>query len=385
MAKSKEIKRKTAGNEQANIKSNKADLKRLKQIALDEDKNEQFSLNKVNILLALEVLRKYSDVENKLTRKKIASYIKDDYGISIDEHTLGRNLKELNRFYKNKRVVCSRAARTNSRSGNIDVLYSDFYYHHDFSESEVRLLIDGLLSSKCIPYDKCEALIKKIGNLSGEHVKSSYALPKNRPENKMIFHNIKVILRAMSNRKKIRFHYMSYGTDKQPHIKLKDDGTKRRYIASPYEIVIANGIYYLICSHDFAKTLFHYRIDYMCDVSEIKYDRRSIREIPGHSRGLDLTSYMKQRPYMMSGSDVFRVIFRADKHIVGHILDWFGNDAEFSNITNDTVDVAVFVNEQAMRYWVLQYGEHVEVLQPLKFRKSIGNVITEMAKKYRKP
>ena len=382
MAKSNVTKHKMENNKQINLKSNKADLNKLKQIALEEDRNEQFSLNKVNILLALEVLRKYSDVENRLTRKKVASYIKKDYGISIDEHTLGRNLKELNRFYKNKRVVCSKAARSNTKSGNIDILYSDFYYHHDFSESEVRLLIDGLLSSKFIPYDKCEALIRKIENLSGERVKSSYALPKNRPENKMIFHNIKVILRAMSNRKKIRFHYMSYGPDKQPHIKLKDDGKERKYIASPYEIVIANGIYYLICSHDFAKTLFHYRIDYMCDVSELKYNRRSIRELPGHSRGLDLASYMKKRPYMMSGGEEFRVIFRADKTIVGHILDWFGKDAEFSNITNDTVDVAVFVNGQAMRYWVLQFGEHIEILQPLKFRRHVSTVIEEMAKKY---
>ena len=384
MAKSKVSKRKVENNETAGLKTNKADLKKQKKIALEEDNMEQFSLNKVNILLALEVLRKYSDVENTLTRKKVASYIKNDYGVSIDEHTLGRNLRELYRFYRNERILCSKSARTNNKSGNIDVLYSDFYYHHDFSESEVRLLIDGLLSSKCIPYDKCKELIEKIGNLSGEHVKSSYALPENRPENKQIFHNIKVILRAMSNRKKIRFHYMSYGTDKQPHIKLKDDGTKRKYIASPYEIVIANGIYYLICSHDFAKTLFHYRIDYMCDVSELKYNRRSIRELPGHSRGLDLASYMKKRPYMMSGGEEFRVIFRADKTIVGHILDWFGKDAEFSKITNDTVDVAVFVNEQAMRYWVLQFGEHIEILQPLKFRRSVSDAITEMAKKYSK-
>jgi len=383
MSKSKAAKLKEANNEPADLRSNKtADLKRLKQVALEDDLKEHFSPNKVNILLALEVLKNYSDVENKLTRNKIASHIKNDYGISIDERTLGRNLKDLYRFYEDNRIVCSRSPRRNSKTGKMDVLYSAFYYHHDFSEGEVRLLIDGLLSSKCIPYEKCETLIKKIGTLSGKHVKSSYALPENRPENKQIFHYIKVILSAISSKKKIRFHYMSYGVDKKPYIKLKEDGTKRRYIASPYEIVITNGIYYLICAHDFADSMFHYRLDYMCDVRELKYNRRSVHEIQGHSSGLDLTAYMKQRPYMMSGSEVFTVIFRADINIIGHILDWFGKDATFSNIKEDTVDVSIFVNESAMRFWVLQFGEHIEVLQPLKFRKTISEVVAEMAKKY---
>jgi predicted DNA-binding transcriptional regulator YafY len=384
MAKSKEINLKMTDNEQADLKSNKkADLMRLKRIALEDDLKEQFSLNKVNILLALEVLKKYSDVENTLTKSKIASYIKRDYNVSIDAHTLGRNLKELYRFYeKNKKIVCSKATRTNNKTGKMDVLYSDFYYHHDFTESEARALVDGLLSSKYIPYDKCKALIEKIGNLSGEYVKSSYVLPDNRPENKQIFHNIKMILRAISTRKKVFFHYMSYDTYKNLQIRLKDDGTERKYVVNPYEIVITNGIYYMICSHDFADTMFHYRLDYMCDVSVTEHKRRSIREIPGHSKGLDLAAYMKQRPYMMSSGEVKTVIFRADKSIVGHILDWFGNDATFSNRTEDKVDVSVFVNLSAMRFWVLQFGEFIEVLQPLEFRKSIGDVVKGIAGKY---
>ena len=50
--------------------------------------------------------------------------------------------------------------------------------------------------------------------------------------------------------------------------------------------------------------------------------------------------------------------------------------------TNDTVDVSVFVNLNAMRYWVLQFGEFIEVLQPPEFRKSIGDMVAKMAKKY---
>jgi len=85
---------------------------------------------------------------------------------------------------------------------------------------------------------------------------------------------------------------------------------------------------------------------------------------------------------MMSGNEVARVTFRAASNIVGHILDWFGKDVEFNNIQIDTVDVSVFVNEDAMRYWVLQFGQHIEVLQTNRFRKSIIDAVTEMYEKY---
>jgi len=145
-----------------------------------------------------------------------------------------------------------------------------------------------LLSSKYIPYTECESLIKKIETLSGEYIKSSYALPQNRPGNKGIFDNIKVILRAISNGKKLKFFYIYYGTDQEPRARLKDDDKPRKYVASPYEIIIANGIYYLICSHDYSNEMYHYRLDYMLNVKELKYSRRPVEEINGHSEGLNL-------------------------------------------------------------------------------------------------
>jgi predicted DNA-binding transcriptional regulator YafY len=394
--KSNEAKRQKADEEQEGLTLNKTtDLEQLKQVALDDDKNNQPNLNKVSTLergrIILEVLKKHSNKDKTLKNTDIQSHLKRDYGISVDRHTLLRNLKELKEF--DNKINYSETWR--KKDGKEEPMYSDYFYDQDqqFTESEVRALIDGLLSSKYIPYTECESLIKKIETLSGDYIKSSYALPQNRPGNTKIFDNIKVILSAISNGKKIMFNYIYYGTDLKPHVRLKitqeDDKInkkKRNYVASPYEIIIASGIYYLICSHDYSDEMYHYRLDYMLNVEELKYNRRDVTEINGHSEGLNLKMYMMQRPYMMSGNEVARVIFRADSNIVGHVLDQFGfhhkDGAIYTNKTEDTVDVSVQVNFDAMLYWVLQFGQYIEVLQPQPFREIVINAVTEMYKKY---
>ena len=84
---------------------------------------------------------------------------------------------------------------------------------------------------------------------------------------------------------------------------------------------------------------------------------------------------------MFAGGSV-PVRFRAQSYLAGQIIDWFGRDVRFSNDTGDTVEVHVKVNEQAMIFWVLQYGQHMEVLEPADLREKVKNAAREIAGKY---
>ena len=75
--------------------------------------------------------------------------------------------------------------------------------------------------------------------------------------------------------------------------------------------------------------------------------------------------------------------FRAKCYIAGEILDWFGRDVKFSNDNGDTVDVCVKVNEQAMTFWALQYGQHIEILEPVELRDKVRQAVIEIAEKYK--
>ena len=253
------------------------------------------SPKKMNIVLILEVLKKYSDENHKLTQKEIENIIERDYDITVDRHTLKRNLDNLLEF--NCGVEYAKRNKDTKTAGG-------WYFEHDLTETEARMLIDGLLFSKYIPYSECKVLIKKIENLSSIHFKSSCALPENRPENKEIFLNIEKLLYAISKNKKVTFNYIHYGTDKNMHITENEDGIPKILTVSPYEIVITNGRYYLIGAPDQGEEIFHYRIDQICNVEVLKsLKRKPVKDFPKHKNGFKLNEYMKEHPYIMTGHD----------------------------------------------------------------------------------
>jgi len=332
------------------------------------------SPKKMNIVLILEVLKKYSDENHKLTQKEIENIIMRDYDVTVDRHTLKRNLDNLLDF--NCGVEYTQRDKETKTAGG-------WYFEHDLTEAEARMLIDGLLFSKYIPYSECKGLIKKIENLSSIHFKSSYALPENRPENKEIFLNIEELLYAISKDKKVAFNYMRYGTDKKMHITKNDDGTPKIRIVSPYEIVITNGRYYLIGAPEQGDEIFHYRLDQICNVEILKSQKRKpVSDFPKYKNGFKLDEYMKERPYMTTGCDSLKVTIRLKKDAIGHVIDWLGKDAWFFDETEDSLKAIVTVNEKAMLYWALQYGKFVEVLEPQSLRDKIRDVLADMSQRY---
>lgn len=84
--------------------------------------------------------------------------------------------------------------------------------------------------------------------------------------------------------------------------------------------------------------------------------------------------------FMFSGGSV-RVRFKSPKSLVNEIIDWFGKDTEFSNISTDEINVTVKVNKNAIFYWLMQYEEYVEVLEPDNLRENV-EAVKGMIEKY---
>jgi len=319
---------------------------------------------KMNTLLILEILKKYSDENNKLSQKEITALVEREYYIQIDRHTLKRNLDNLLDFHCGVEY-----AGRNKEIGET----GGWYFEREITDAEMRMLIDGLLFSKYIPYSECKSLITKLESIASVDFKRSHGLPENRPENKEIFLNIEELLSAFSTNKKVSFNYLRYGADskkdKKPSIVLGKDGKPRVYTVSPYEIVITNGYYYLICLHDRADHLFHYRLNSICNIEVLKSEkRRPIRDILGYKNGFKLAEYMKEHPYMMAGGESVQVKLRFKKDITGHIFEWFGKDIHFMDETEETLTTVIKLSERSMLFWALQYGMNVEVLEPQSLR-----------------
>lgn len=118
---------------------------------------------KLLIINILDILKKYTDEDHRLSQKEIAEILETEYDMRADRKAIKRNLMNLIEF--GYEIEYSEALRMVKNSkGELEESYilSDFYLVRDFTDAELRLLIDSLLFSKHIPYSQCKELIEKI-------------------------------------------------------------------------------------------------------------------------------------------------------------------------------------------------------------------------------
>lgn len=67
--------------------------------------------------------------------------------------------------------------------------------------------------------------------------------------------------------------------------------------------------------------------------------------------------------------------------VLYQIVDWFGDNAHISK-SDDRLKVTVKVSPYAMKYWAMQYLNHVEVLSPASLRREIADDLARAADRY---
>ena len=339
------------------------------------------------IMNILDILRRYSDAEHRLSQKDIVEILQTEYDMTVERKSIRRNI--LNLISSGYEIEYSESVRMvpNRKTGEMEesYLWSDFYLVRDFTDSELRLLIDGLLFSKHIPYSQCKELVEKLEKLSNVYfssrVKHIRTMPETMPPNKQLFYTIEILDEAISQRKQVSFQYTSVGLDKKQHPRLNDDGSVKVYTVSPYQIAAANGRYYLICCTDLHDNVSHYRLDRIEEILLLDTPARPQKTVQGLEHGLNLPKHMAEHLYMFPG-DSAPVTFRMKKHILNDVIDWFGTDMTFSDESDDEVTARVEVNLRAMKLWAIQYGPYVKVLSPLSLVEEVKQGLKEALANY---
>ena len=191
-------------------------------------------------------------------------------------------------------------------------------------------------------------------------------------------HNVNAINDAIEYKKKITFRYNGYGADFKLHDKGKD------YIVNPYQMIAANGYYYLLSNVDNHDNIAYFRIDKMTKVKILDENVKQMKLVKGLENGLDLPKHMAEHIYMFSGESEF-IKLKCELGIIDALADWFGKDIRVvdKNENEGYVIVQMKCNLRAMFYWALQYGPGVEVLEPKELREEIREAIHNMAEKYK--
>lgn len=328
---------------------------------------------KLLIMNILDILKRYSDADHRLSQKDILGILKSEYQMVADRKAIKRNLMNLIDFGYN--LEYSERIRHN-QNGEEEIIYTDWYLVRDFSDAELRLLIDSLLFSKHIPRNQCKSLIEKITGLSNRYFKSRVKhvcnLPINQPQNAELFYTIEILDEAIEKKRQVSFNYGDYQTDKKLHLRQNSDGNPREYVINPYQIVATNGKYYLIGNIDKYDNISHYRLDRIRGIKITGKPAKSQRKIKGMENGLNLPKHMAEHIYMFDGESR-HIVMRTTPCMASELIDWFGNGVTFSDETESSVTAHVTANEKAMRYWALQYAPYITIISPQSLVDTVKN------------
>ena len=309
----------------------------------------------LNVMI-LKILENYSDENHRLTQNRIIELLDSEYGMKCDRRSVKKNIMSLKEM--DYEITTKGGA----------------FIERDFEEAELRMLIDSVLFSKNISRSQARRLIDKLRRLGNKYFDAKVKHVVNLPElqhsdNTQVMLVLDIVNEAINRQRKISFVYNRYNIN----LKLQPRRTEP-YIVSPYQIAATNGKYYLICNYDKYNDVSHYRIDRMTDVKILKEKVKPKTKV--FANGFNLPQHMAEHIYMFSGESI-RVKFLTSELMIDSLVDWFGKDF---NILQQIVDestntkkllISVKVNAEAMKYWAMQYGENVEIVEPLSLRETI--------------
>ena len=320
---------------------------------------------KLALLRIWQILQKHSDYDHPLTQEDIIKYLEKDYGIEMERKAVGKNMSDL-------------------RDAGIDIgsrRAGSYIDSREFEDSELKLLIDGVLQSKHITARHSKDLIEKLCGLSNKyfrsHVKNVYSVNDwSKTENQALFYNIDVVDEAIATGKQVQYDYNKYGVD----AKLHKSSFQR---VSPYQLILHNQRYYLMGYSDYWGNMTFHRLDRISNMRIYDKPATPITSVKGYENGLDFKQIASTMPYMYTDTPE-RIEFIADEFIVDQIVDWFGKDIRMSVLPDNDkkVKVELVASPNAMEHWALQYLNHVEVTKPESLRKRIVDSINNAKGKY---
>lgn len=310
---------------------------------------------KIVLLWVLDILREYSDENHLLTYNDIKKKLFEKHNVDPNVKSIASNIDTLEAYgYEIIRV------------GNKGC----YLGYRDFEHGELIYLVDAINSSKMITYKQANDLIQRLtNNLSIYNRKKYQPIMKDENninlKNSSLFYVIEVLSEAIDSKKQVSFNYNQFTVDK----KLKPKGDGKIYIINPYHLVNSKGKYYLICNNDKYESISNYKVENISNIKILETEVKDIKSL-NNMENFNLNDYLKEHIYMTIGNIVKATIRIEDEKFIGSVIEWFGDGIKIKE-KDGIFLIDIKVNEQALIYWALQYGEHTEIVEPLSTRKKI--------------
>lgn len=323
--------------------------------------NQKFKLYRLG-----EIMLEMTDEEHYITMPEILAAL-EKYEIHADRKTIYNDLRDLE-------VLGIEVEGEPVGKG--------YHYHvvnRPFELPELKLLVDAIQSSKFITERKTNTLIKKLEKLLSKYEamqlqRQVFVTGRIKTMNESIYYTVDAIHNAISENRKIYFHYFQWNVKKE--MELRRGG--EYYHISPWGLSWDDENYYLIGYDSETEQIKHYRVDKMLHI-QMSEEKREGKE---HFKKLDLAEYAKKSFGMFRGVE-YQVKLRVENQLAGVIIDRFGKDVMLipADENHFTVNVNVHVSKQFLA-WVISIGEGIEILSPEEVVQNMRREIERLNRQY---
>lgn len=323
---------------------------------------------KAVLFLILKVLEEFTDSEHFLTQQEIISIIKRRYSLLPERKTVSANLNLLSELGYDINYVPKKGYRLLSR---------------DFDASEVRYMIDSIYSSKSLTSKQARDLADKLSSLLSKYEKNSYSyLYKSDDISRIgyadLFYNIEIINECMNKGKRVEFDYFSYDSSGKPVERMKG----YTFYVSPYYLVNNYGKYYLICHYrDKYGPISIFKLDHMMNVRISDKDLVPLNKLEPPVEDFSIADFINSHVYIFSTKVIDAKLRLNNLASNDAIVDWFGKKAKLYE-ENGVTYAKVRSDEEGLIYWLLQYGDLVQVEEPKELKDKVVEKLKRILCKY---
>ncbi len=301
---------------------------------------------KPRILYVMEYLQKVSHEKRPVKAAELINMLDTRYNIACERKTIYSDIAALQEFGLD-------IVSTPGKGGGYYIASP-----MNFQLSELKLLIDAVVSSRYLTDKKSRELIEKLCNQCNEHDAS--LLRRNilvsgrvKSMNETIYYNVDAIQEAISQNSQITFRYFDW--DMQGHRQYRE----KEYLASPYGLCQDNENCYLL-AHSSRHGITSYRLDRMVDIQLTDSKRDPCPELTGKAF-IDHAN----RLFQMYSGEESNVKLRFHKSLINVVIDRFGKETmlipDGDEHFNFTVNVAV---SPMFLSWVIGFGNKAQILYP---------------------
>ena len=250
-----------------------------------------------------------------------------------------------------------------------------------FESYELRLLVDGVQSSKFITKEKAREITGKIKRLAGKETaatlnRQAYVADRVRSMNDSVVKDADRIHEAIAKDLQISFRYFHYTPNRNNPKSYVKDGNK--YRVSPFALLWNNDNYYLY-AYD-GKKFRYFRVDRMEAISEPLPLKREGKAL---FREKDITS-QKAKVFDMFGGKEYNVKIRFRNELADAVIDQFGKDVMMIPLDEEHFTITIPVEVSPTFFaWIATFGRRVKILEPAAVVEKMRDFLEKSAEMYK--